>query len=248
MKTSREKKKGNSMKKLLILFPFIFAVGCSTVSSEQRPQDYFSSEAPVSQRNGGSLFAGDSKVLSDQDIARILNYRLKLPRQNRIAVLRLSSNNYWRFYSNDFVQLNDDIAGNFVKVLKQSNRVYDVSYLPSLLIPEKRTVPYLRAAAARYQADLMLAYRSRCHSFNKYRFLSPDKTRAYCTVEAVLVDVRTGIVPFTAISMQEVSDIKKSEELSLNETIEKARLKAIGNGLGDIAGRLVKFLKTVKTG
>jgi len=235
------------MKKLLILFPFIFVVGCSTVSTAPRPQDYFSGEAPASTGNTPSLFAGDNKVLSDKDIERILGYRVKLPRQNRIAVLRLSSENYWRFYSNDFVQLTDDIAENFVKKIRRSNRVYDVSYLPSLLIPEKRTVPYLRAAAARYQADLMLAYRSQCRSFNKYRFLSPDKTRAYCSVEAVLVDVRTGIVPFTAISMKEVSDIKKSEELSLQETIEKARLKAIGNALQDIADRLVTFLATVKT-
>jgi len=236
------------LKKLIILVPFLFTVGCAAVSSEPRPDNYYNSAESRDTASEKSLFSTDNKLMSDEDIKRILNYRVKLPKQSRIGVLRLSTNNYWRFYSNDFVQLTDDISKNFIDKLRKSPRVYDASYLPSLLIPEKRTVPYLRVAAARYQADLLLAYRTNCNTFNKYRFLSPDKTRAYCTVEAVLIDVRSGIVPFTAIAMNEVTGIQKSEEHSLAETTEKARLKAIGKSMQDVAERLVKFLRTVKAG
>ena len=67
------------------------------------------------------------------------------------------------------------------------------------LIPEQKTVPHLREAAARYQADLLLVYRHSCYSFERYRFSGVDQSQGSCTVEAILLDVRTGLVPMTCV-------------------------------------------------
>ncbi len=98
-----------------------------------------------------SLFRGDQAVLSDQDIARILGTQVNLTDRHRLAILSLSSINAW---SEDLAEIENKNLDSLVATLKSSPQLTDVRFLPSLLVPEKRTVPYLREAAARVQADL----------------------------------------------------------------------------------------------
>ncbi|MCK7566901.1 hypothetical protein [Marinobacter xestospongiae] len=223
----------------------LFLSGCTSVATSPRPMDYYSPGQPESA--GESLFEPAKNSLADDTIKRILDYRLALPAQNRVAVLKLSSNSYWRYYSDDFTQLNEDIATNFIGRLQASDRVYDASFLPSLLVPEQRTLPFLREAAARYQADLLLAYRTQCRTFEKYRLINPDETRAHCTVEAVLLDTRSGTVPFSVVSSNQFSAKKDSQDNNFSETIRKAELAAIGQSLAETADRLTEFLAQVET-
>jgi len=216
--------------------------GCGTVDTTARPESYYGSGSQGDDAK--PLFKGDAMVLTDGDIERIINYRLTLPRQNRIAILSLSGTG-WRFYSNDFVQLNESMEKDFIGALKTSGRVYDASFLPSLLTPENRTVPHLREAAARYQADLLLAYRTRCASYDRFRLLKPNETRAYCSVEAVLLDVRTGIVPFTSVSTNNVETTEDEKDKNLAETVRKNELATIGKSLNEVAKGLVRFLDKI---
>lgn len=216
--------------------------GCTSHSTQHRPESYYSNTEAV--EDGANLF-GSGELLSDKEIERILNYRLKLPAKNRIAVLKLSNNRHWQSYSKDFTELTQSIATNFVKSLLSSDRVYDASFLPSMLIPEKRTVAHLRQAAARYQADLLLVYRSGCQTYQKYRFVSPNETKAYCSVEAALLDIRKGIVPFTSVATNEFKAIKVKEDTNFNETMKKAELEAVSKSLEEVAKRLVAFLSKI---
>ena len=214
---------------------------CVSVATAPRPDGY---QAGISQdQDALPLFKSDAAVLTDADIERILNRRLALPKQNRIAVLSLSSSTSSRFYSSDIVHLNEALEREFIGALKASSRVYDASFLPALLVPENRTAAHLRAAAARYQADLLLAYRSRCASYEKFRLFSADETRAYCSVEVVLLDVRTGIVPFTAVSTNEVEARKRPDDKELAETTKRNELAAVSRSLSEIARNLVHFLE-----
>lgn len=218
-------------------------LGCA-VSTLPRPESYDGGRREAD--DGKPLFKGDASVLSDADIERILAHRLTLPKQCRVALLNLSEANTWRFYSGDFVQLNESLEEELIGTLRGSPRVYDASFLPSLLVPEVRTVPHLREAAGRYQADLVFAYRSRCSSYEKFRFFKPDEVRAYCSVEAVLLDVRTGIVPFTSVATVDLESRAAPEDKEFQETIKKNELNAVGKALGQIARELVAFLD--KTG
>src|SRR5690348_2366916 len=64
-----------------------------------------------------SLFKGDQSVLSDQDIARILGTQLKLSDRRRLAILSLSSSNWW---SQDIADLEAKNFDALVKTLKSS--------------------------------------------------------------------------------------------------------------------------------
>ena len=223
----------------------LLLAGCASLSTTPRPDG--PQPGPSKEDDAKPLFKSDAAVLSDADIERILNRRVALPKQYRIAVLSLSSSSGWRFYSSDFVHVTEAAEREFIGALRASSRVYDASYLPPLLVPENRTAAYLREAAARYQADLLLAYRSRCASYDKFKFFGADETRAYCSVEAVLLDVRTGIVPFTALSTNDVATTKGTDDKNLAETIRRNELAAVGRCLGEIARDLVRFLDQVPT-
>jgi hypothetical protein len=160
-------------------------------------------------------------------------------------VLQFGHRDSWRWWSEDLSQLTQEVEANSISRLQRSSRFSDVSLLPALMVPEKKTVPYLREAAARYQADLLLVYQANGRAYNKPKFIGPDEVKAKQIVEAILLDVRTGIVPFASTSAQEFTAKKAKEDFNFSETIAKAEIKAIGLGLMRIADDLVGFLEGV---
>lgn len=129
-----------------------------------------------------------------------------------------------------------------IEKLKESQAVYDASYLPTLLIPEKKTVGYLREAAARYQADLLLIYKASFRTYEKFRLFSPHITKAYCSLEAVLLDTRTGIVPFTILVSRTYTAEKNKSDMNFYETIRKAELSTLKSALDEVGVEVVKFM------
>jgi hypothetical protein len=230
------------MRKISFLILSLLLQACSTVGSVDRPASYYQNQVSDSQEGlvNDAVF-GDS----DKKINELLNYQVKLPEINRIAVIKLSKDNYWRFYSNDFNELNDSLVDSLITKLRSSSRVYDASFLPAMLVSEKKTVPVLREAAARFQADLLLAYRSTCRSYQKYRFINPNENKSYCSVESVLLDVRSGIIVKSIVSSEDYSASKGSSHTSFQETIKKAELEAVAKALGNVANEVVFFLSNV---
>jgi hypothetical protein len=190
-----------------------------------------------------SLFATDEAVLSGASIEQILNSKVVIPRKARLAVLQFGQRQPWAWRSEDLAQMSQDLEKGTVEKLQSCGRLMDVSLLPALLALEKKTIPYLREAAARYQAELLLVYRSGSRNYDKYRFLGPTEVKAKCVVEAILLDVRTGIVPFSSVSAQEYIAKKSKEDYGFSETVAKAEMKAIAMGLEKIANDLVRFLE-----
>jgi hypothetical protein len=205
-----------------------------------RPDSYYDSAGPAPGE--GSLFSGDAGILSDDEIQRILAYKYAPPRLSRIALMPFGRE-VWSSWSEELAMAADSLQARVIDELRASPRVYDASYLPSILIPESRTVPRLREAAARYQADLLLVYRSYCQSFNKYSVFSADRSRAYCGVEAVLLDTRTGLVPFTTIATRSYDVVENETDTSFRETQLRAQLDATADAMGDVSTEVVEFLR-----
>lgn len=191
-----------------------------------------------------SLFATDEAVLSGTSIEQILNSKVVIPKKARLAVLQFGERQPWMWWSEDLAQLNQDLEKGTIGKLRSCARLTDVSLLPALMSPDKKTIPYLREAAARYQAELLLVYRSGSRSYDKYKFLGPEEVKSKCVVEAILLDVRTGIVPFSSVSAQEYTAKRSKQDYGYSETVAKAELKATTMGLEKIAGDLVQFLET----
>ncbi len=225
---------------LLLLSLFTFLGGCAVpVSTDYRPDAYYS--AAVVSENEGSLFAGDAATLSDDAIQRILDYRYEPPALSRIALMPFGRET-WSAWSEELAIAADNLQVKLINELQASPKVYDASYLPSILVPETRTVPHLREAAARYQADLLLVYRTYCQTFDRDRLFRPDESRAYCGVEAILLDTRTGLVPFTTVATRSFDVVESNADKNFRETRLRAQLDATAVAFGDVSAAIVGFL------
>lgn len=217
--------------------------GCSTgpMTTAERSDVYYESVAAGQTGETLSLFTSDEAVLSSADIDRILAHRNVILPHNRIGIITFGQA-FWFGYSEELARTGTDIQARLVGRLRSSPRVYDASYLPTLLIPQKRTVGHFREAAARYQADLLLVYQASCRTYDKYRFLSPDEAKSYCNVEAVVLDVRTGIVPFTVTASRDFMTKENRQDLNFRETMARAELQALADALEEVGAEVVKFL------
>ncbi len=223
----------------LVLVASTLAACAVPVSSVSRPDAYFDAITPGT--DAASLFAGDEAVLSDEAIGRILEYDYAPPPLSRVALMPFGRE-VWSEWSEELAVASERMRTDVLGRLIASPRVYDASYLPSILIPEQKSVPRLREAAARYQADLLLVYRSYCRSFERYRVFAADQSRAYCGVEAVLLDTRTGLVPFTTAVLKAFEASENDSDINFRETVLKAQLGATEDALADVAGEIVRFL------
>jgi len=224
----------------LLTFIAVLTSGCAVpVSTLARPDAYY--ESGSVDQAAISLFAGDTQMLSDDAIRGILDYKYEPPALSRIALMPFGRE-VWSRWSEELAIASDSLQAKVIEELRASPAVYDASYLPSILIPENRSVVHLRQAAARYQADLLLVYRSYCKSFDRYRLLAADESRAYCGVEAVLLDTRTGLVPFTSVATRSFDVVNTKEDRNFKETRLRAQLDATADAMGDVSNELVAFL------
>ena len=190
----------------------------------------------------GSLFPGDQAVLSNDQIDQILGSKVYPPAHGRVAVVRMGQRYPYWWMSEELSALDQQTTAQLVDKLRSSPRVADALLLPSLLVPQQMTIPYLREAAARVQADSLLVYRTYTQTYQVSRLFAPDETRAHCTVEALLLDTRTGIITTTAVATQNFKAQRRGGDISFDETIGRAEQKAIGQALARVGDELLHFL------
>lgn len=226
---------------LLLTGCLSLAGGCAThharMAPPPPPETILGDESYANTQ--ASLFKGDQAVLSDQEIARILGTEVRLADRHRLAILNLDSTNPW---SQDLSDAEAKNFENLVRTLKSSPQLTDVRFLPSLLVPEKKTVPYLREAAARIQADFLFVYEARIQTFRRDRVFHSDEVHAQCVAESVLLDVRTGIVVHTARDTEGIAMTKAPSDLNFSETIARAESEARGKGVLALAGSVTSYL------
>jgi len=224
----------------VVLMASLMAVGCGMKKMAGPPPP-----PPESILESGndrlqdSLFKGDQAVLSDQDIARILGTQIKTGDRHHLAILNLSSSYSW---SADLADVEAKNFDDLVKTLKAAPQLTEVRFLPSLLIPEKKTVPYLREAAARIQADMLFVYTSRIQTFRRDRFLKSGEVHAQCVAESVLLDVRTGIVVHTGKATENIAMTKSQADANFSETVARAETEARGKAVLTLAGGVNAYL------
>ena len=228
-----------------LVIPLLFAclVGC--VATKSTSPAYMASPS-YQQREAidESLFPSDQAALSNADIEKILGAKIELPQQERLAILQLDGQaSPWAWGQR--ADLDTDLAAALADQLSACARLRDVSLMPSLLVPKAKSAPALREAAARYQAGLLLVYRTRSAVYTDYRFAKKDQAKVLCTVDAFLLDVRTGIVPFSSAASSEFVAAGQREDFGMSETWRRAEKQALKEALAHMAADLVAFLETV---
>ena len=189
-----------------------------------------------------SLFKEDQALLSNDDLKTILGSPVVLPERAKLAVVRFGRMPYWWGWSEEFMRANEAIDSEFLGTLRNAHRLRDVAYMPSLVMPPVFTVPHVRQAAARLQADLVLIYRTSTSSYDQQRWFRAKRTKAYSTVEAVLLDTRTGVIPFSTVVNERFAAAESKKDYGFDETVARAEQQAIGRAWRRVADEAVAFL------
>jgi hypothetical protein len=242
---------------LMIMIACFVVSGCSSSSQ----YDLAASRAGMVSKGydepptlTSSLFKSDQVVLDDEAIKKILSSKLVLPENAKIALIKFpgSQHDAFRYYgyyywrSEDYLKTQQNYIDTVTKKLSGSKRISEVILLPSLLTPKDATIPVLREAAVRLQANLLLIYRVTSDIYHRPRMFADDQVKAYSTCEAVLLDVRTGVIPFTTVITKESQTKKEKRDMEITETMKRAESSAVLDSLNAVADKLVLFLDSTQ--
>lgn len=239
----------NTIKSLVLIVAVATLAGCAHGVRSSTPIPAATYREPPAIVT--SLFPSDQAVLGDEAVARILSSRLELPAKAKLALMRFPDNQGWgpRYYGGDywrneeFLRVQQAQVDTLTSPLRASDAIAEITPLPSLMTPRQITIPVLREAAVRLQADLLLIFRVGSETYSQYRLFAKDKVKAYSTCEVVLLDVRTGLVPFTRIVSRERLEMRQNTDLDMAETMRRAEQTSAMDALGKAAGDLVDFIK-----
>lgn len=194
-----------------------------------------------------SLFTSDQQTISEEDIRRLLDGNIKLPDSARIAVYNFGTSSLSSFYSayrynEEFLKLKQSYMDTLSSKLNTSERVQKVILMPSMITSRNVTLTNLRESAVRLQADLLIIFSTKSDIYYKYKAFRKDQAKAYATIETVLLDIRTGVVPFSSIITKERLIQKEDKDLNITETQKRAANEAVIAALSESSKALVEFL------
>jgi len=233
--------------KLFILSLLLFLVSCTP------PRRTYLPDYQERAKLESSLFSSDQGVMSEEAVHQILNSKIELPANAKVALIKYEGNDhqvgdskyygyfYWR--SEEYLKLQQLFIDTVRDKMIQSPKIAEVTPLPSLLLPKDATVPVLREAAVRLQADLLLIFRLTSDIYYDYVVFGKDEAKAFSTCEFVLFDVRTGVIPFTTIITQEVLEKEKSNDANKDELMKRAEKIASMRSLSEATDELLEYIE-----
>jgi hypothetical protein len=187
-----------------------------------------------------SVFAEDQAAIGNEAVQALLSGRVVLPVNAKLAAISLDELRYRSWRSLDATQRQRKAAEPMLEKLKTAKRIRDAMMIPSLMLGERLNVSNLRATAARCQADLLLVYATGSESRTRVQLFRPNETKGRYSIEAVLLDVRTGTVPFST-SASAPFEYTYTDETHYDVAVA-AEETAVGHALDEIATKLVRFL------
>ncbi len=188
------------------------------------------SRASVSE----SLFSSDTAVIGNEALEKILDGVITLKDKAKVAVLPMG-----RWNADDAGTAGANI--DLLRDLLSDRRVVSVTRIPSILLPQdKISIPYIREACARLQCDLVLIYTVQCRITYDSNVFRKDRATSHATIEAVAIDVRTGIVPWTDIADHDL--VIEEGAANDRQLWEQARLASVTKGIAQIGGDFNVFL------
>ncbi len=228
------------------IFPFLsvifFMISCGTAKpiTTSSGDSFTNQDTLITQ----SLFNDRNASISEENIQKILEGNYRLPQQLRVAIVRLDNTSQRRSYWGDeqYLKTQQSYLDLFQEKLKQSARVANVSIIPDLLISKSPSFTTIREAAVRMQADVVVIYTINSDLYSKYKFFSKPDIKAFATTQLIMLDVRTGLIPFSCIVTKDALSQKTKEELDNAEASNRIQNEAVLLTINDIGQKITAFL------
>lgn len=193
-----------------------------------------------------SLFADKTSTVSEEAVQKILDGNYQLPQKVRAAIVKLESpQQRGRFFWGDeeYLKTQQSYLDLFTQKLTASPRITKLSVVPDLLVSKTPSFTQLREAAVRMQADVVVVYSINSDIYANYKLFGKNDIKAFATTQLIVMDVRTGLVPFSTVVTKDALSQKKKEEVSEAEARSRVQSEAVLLTINDIGNGLTAFLQ-----
>ena len=208
--------------------------GCATA---QKDYSYMSEPNYQKRTTLTQALVPDGEHMSEDAIKKILSSRVVLPKSISLAVVRLSDVGDGL----GFQTIDEDIAAQFYNKAAWGTRVQTIIPVPQILIGRPVTLTSLRQAAIMLQADALLIVRPVSYGDWKMRLFEDNKAKGISTLEVLLLDTRTSVVPFTELVTESVELTKDKADYTDYEMVNRAKKASENKALLKIAPELQRF-------
>lgn len=198
-----------------------------------------------------SLFNDKNSTISEENIRTILEGKYTLQEKLRVALVKLESKNYqpqrsyyWNWTSEEYLKTQQSYIDLFSQKLYSSQRVINVSVIPDLLISSNPTFTLIRESAVRMQADVVAIYSITNELYTKYKVFKKDELKAFATIQFIILDVRTGLIPFSTIVTKDYQSQELKSDFEGETAKNRVKNEAVLLSINEIGGQLNEFLKT----
>lgn len=235
------------MKKLsYIITVFMLSTACNV----SRPPSQLSTYSALGVQSGPitkSLFNSNDRTISEEDIHRLLDGEIRLPDSARIAIYNFGTSTLNKYYSGysyneEYLKSRQNYIDTLISTLQNCQRIEKTILMPSILTNQEPTLTNLRESAVRLQADMLIIFSTTSDVYYKYKAFKKDQAKAFATIETVLLDIRTGVAPYSNIVTKEKLILKQETDLNIRETQKRAENEAVILALIESGGKMVEFL------
>jgi hypothetical protein len=230
------------IQKLLLAVTILILTSCTTTKPVSNSSgDYPGTDTLITQ----SLFSDRSSTISEDNIQKVLDGNYKLPQKLRVAIVSLqnqSKNKRYYWSDEQYLKTQQSYLDMFSQKIRLSPRVTSISIIPDLLISASPSFTNIREAAVRMQADVVVVYSISSDIYSRYKLFSKTDIKAFATTQFILLDVRTGLIPFSAIVTRDVLSQMKKDELDQAEASGRIQNEAVLLTIDEIGKNITEFL------
>ena len=109
------------------------------------------------------------------------------------------------------------------------------------MLSNSPTITQLRETSVRLLSDLLIVYSSTSDIYYKYKAFKKDEAKAFATTEVMIMDIRTGLIPFSTTITKDYLTQSMSGEL-IAETRKRAEKEAVILTLVETGKRIDAFI------
>lgn len=197
-----------------------------------------------------SLFADNNSTISEENIQKILEGTFRLPDNLRVAVVKLESKQIGRMYgwwtNEEYLKTQQSYLDLLTDKLKSSSRVQRVSVIPDILISNNPKFVTIRESAVRTQADVVAIYSINSEIYTKNKAFARADIKAFATTQFILLDVKTGLIPFSATITKDYQSRRNETEFDDSEARNRIKNEAVLLTLNEIGMQLIDFFDKEK--
>lgn len=214
----------------------IFLSSCSVFRSKlDAPDQNQEVNKPIMSRG----LMSSNETFTETNIQKILNSRIAIPKKISLSIVRIPELSE----KLGFQIINEKLEKEFYTESVWGERVYKLISMPMTMISQPANLTSIRNASVLLRSDMALIINPISYGDWTYDWFT-KKSKSTTTIEVLLIDIRTGTVPFTTI-ITESAYVADNDEFSNYELVQKTKNQSEEKALLQIPKLIQAALKTL---